>query len=404
MADNINILAEHGIVAVEGFDIAGGGSELEGVSIKEIMMSENLLTPGLQTFVRLHSTIYNPPGKNFDNWKNKEMSFNLIGPSDRGTLNVNQKVYRLEDRHFMPTNVGATEEMTVHACDESMLEDAKTLVSKSWKCTTPSDVVDHILNSCLSVNNSQVDSADPARDYIAENIHPFQVIAQQANVALDGGDPSFLHFMTYEDGGKHYFRSLKSMTEGDAEFKYKYVDHEQETGYATGNFVINFSFPCDFDYLSDLLNGLDEKGKDQNTGYFTNPVFKLFRMGGSSSISTSDCGLGGFNYKQGLSNKATAENQNSCNLDVETHLLKRQARMGLLDRDKIALRITVPCNLNLHVGKMLSLEWTNKLGNGETVYGAGNYLIASMTHNIKLGGFSVTTMDCVAQTAGSGVV
>lgn len=402
MPQNINILEEHGIVKVEGFNI-GGGSNLERVTIKEILMSENLLTPGLQTFVRLHSAIYQPSGKNFDQWKNQDITFNLIGPSGSGQLQVNQKVYRLEERHFMPTNVGQTEEMTVHACDESTLEDAQSLVSKSWKCTKPSEVVNHVLNQCLKVKNKQVDSADPARDYIAENIHPLQVIAQQANVAVDGDDPSFLHYMTYEDGGKHYFRSLKKMTQGSASMTYKQVDIENETGYENTMYAINFSFPCDFDYLSDLLNGLDENGKDQNTGAFMNPVFKLFRLGGSSSIGGDSCGLGGYNYKEGLSNKATAENQNSCNLDTETHLLKRQARMGLLERDKIALRITVPCNLNLHVGQLMKLEWKNKY-DGADVYGSGEYLISSLTHNIKLGGFSVTNMDCVAKSVGSGVV
>lgn len=401
MPNNINILEEHGIVRVEGFDI-GGGSNLESVTIKEIVMSENLLTPGLQTFVRLHSTIYQPPGKDFNQWKNKDITFNLIGPQGAGQLSVNQKVYRLEDRHFMPVNVGVTEEMTVHACDESTLEDAQTLVSKSWKCTMPSEIVEHVLGKCLKVKSKQVDQAMPARDYIAENIHPLQVIAQQANVALDGDDPSFVHFMTYEDEGKHYFRSLKSMTQESSQFTYKQADVEEQTGYQNIMYAINFSFPCDFDYLSDLLNGLDENGKDKNTGYVINPVNKLAQLLGGQGES-DECGLGGFNYKEGLSNKATAEQQNSCNLDTETHLLKRQARMGLLERDKIALRITVPCNLNLHVGKVITLEWKNKFV-GQDVFGAGDYLIASMTHNIKLGGFSVTTMDCVATSVGSGVV
>lgn len=413
MSNNINTLLEDGIIAVEGFDIGGSSSELDEVMIKEIVMSENLLTPGLQTFIRLHSVIYKPSGKYFDKWKNKDVTFSLRGVdgSQQTQLDVNQKVYRLEDRHFMPTNVGQTEEMTVHACDESTLQDAKTLISKSWKCTQPSDIVEHVLGKCLKVKNKQVDSADPARDYIAENIHPLQVIAQQANVAVDGDDPSFVHFMTYEDKGKHYFRSLKSMTDSDsAEFTYYQADidnHERGkdgTGYDTSmKRAINFSFPCDFDYLSDLLNGLDEDGKDQNTGAVFNPADKTFRQLGSSGIGGDECGIGGYNYKQGITNKGTAERQNSCNLDVETHLLKRQARMGLLERDKIALRITVPCNLNLHVGKMLELVWKNKYDN-TIVYGSGKYLIASMTHNIKIGGFSVTTMDCVASSVNRGEV
>jgi len=303
----------------------------------------------------------------------------------------------------MPTNVGVTEEMTVHACDESTLQDAQTLISKSWKCTMPNEIVDHVLDKCLKVKNKQVDKAMSARDYIAENIHPLQVIAQQTNVALDGDDPSFVHFMTYENGGKHYFRSLKSMAGAEgADFDYYQADVELETGYFNNKYAINFSFPCDFDYLSDLLNGLDENGKNRNTGYTMNPTFKSGQI--LNTESEDECGIGGFNYKEGLSNKTTAEQQNTCNLDTETHLLKRQARMGLLERDKIALRITVPCNLDLHVGKKLSLTWKNKVDNGTQVYGSGTYLIASMTHNIKLGGFSITTMDCVASTVSRGEV
>jgi hypothetical protein len=71
----------------------------------------------------------------------------------------------------------------------------------------------------------------------------------------------------------------------------------------------------------------------------------------------------------------------------------------------MALRITVPCNLDLHAGKMIELKWINsKSTSGELVYGSGKYLIAALVHDIKLGGFSVTNMECVAQTAGGGEV
>ena len=110
-------------------------------------------------------------------------------------------------------------------------------------------------------------------------------------------------------------------------------------------------------------------------------------------------------YKEGLSNQATASQQNSCNLDVESHLLKRQARMGLLEKDKIALRITVPWSPELNVGKLIGLVWNNKKSNQtDQLYGSGTYLVASLMHKIHFGGFAVTTMDCVAQTAGGGIV
>ena len=109
--------------------------------------------------------------------------------------------------------------------------------------------------------------------------------------------------------------------------------------------------------------------------------------------------------KEAMSNSDSAKNRDSCNLDVETHLVKRQARMSLLERDKIALRIVVPWNPMMHAGKIITLEWKNKSEDGKEgrdIYGHGDYLILNMTHTIRYGGFSTTTMDCVAQTVGGG--
>ena len=276
------------------------------------------------------------------------------------TMRVNQTIYRLDNREMMPINVGQTEEFSIHACDKTLLEDAKNLMSRSWKCTSPDSVVKAALE-CVKASNSKVDSCDPNRDYIAENIHPFQVVGQQMNVALaDGSDPSFLHYMTYENGGTHHFKSLKKLTQESPIAKFVHSergkDNEGLQGYANPNQIISFMFPCDFDYLSDLLNGVD-KGQDKNTLAIFNPVTKTMSQLGNQ---TSGCGMGGFNFKQAVSNQQSNKQQQSCNLDVEHHLLKRQARMSLLERDKIALRITVPWRADLHAGKVIELEWQNK--------------------------------------------
>jgi hypothetical protein len=93
---------------------------------------------------------------------------------------------------------------------------------------------------------------------------------------------------------------------------------------------------------------------------------------------------------------------------VEKYLLKRQARMNLLEQDKIALKVTVPWNPELNVGKMIDVLFPRKTGKAGTsndvLYGTGRYLIVNLVHTIKSGGFSTTTMECVAQTAGQGVV
>ena len=119
---------------------------------------------------------------------------------------------------------------------------------------------------------------------------------------------------------------------------------------------------------------------------------------------SGSCGVGSGNAKQSITNKGTAKEQGGCETDVEKHLLKRQARMGLLEKDKIALRITTPWRPDIHVGDLIYFEWQGKNNaEGSDIYGTGTYLVTSMTHKIMFGGFAMTTMDCVAQTAGGGI-
>lgn len=380
------------------------------LSVKEMTLTESLMTPGLQTSMTFHNFIHTPTIKVLDNFKSAVINLYFERPVLQGfgfpkDLSIYSRIYRLSNRKLINNNV---EEFTLHGCDDTLLNDARNLVSKSWKCVTPSSVVSEVLQSCVGAKSMDIESSGPARDYIAENIHPFQVINQQADVALAGGDdPSFLHYMTYEGFasgqpiGTHHFRSLKSLTAGDrgvARFFF------QETGANAGfnhpESIITYSFLCDFDYLSDILNGLDLNGKLMSSLVTINPMLKQQSLLGNKAVG---CGVGGGQYMTAFSNFNSAGEQDSCNSDVEKHLLLRQARMSLLEEDKLALRITVPFNPVLHAGKMIEVYIVNKSTGKYDNYGTGLYLIHSMTHNIKTGGYGVTTMDCVAQSVGGGI-
>jgi hypothetical protein len=107
-----------------------------------------------------------------------------------------------------------------------------------------------------------------------------------------------------------------------------------------------------------------------------------------------------------MSNQGSAEKQNSCPDYAHLFVHKRQARMGLLEQDKIALRIMVPWKPILNVGKIIKLSLPNKADEtGATLnYGSGDYLIVSMKHHIKRRQPATITMDCVSRTVGIGVV
>lgn len=386
-----------------------GGVNYTQVNCKEVTCTESLLTPGLQTSATFQSQIYNNATfKNWEETKGKDLNITMSDALGNN-MSVNQKIYRLDNREFQPVNIGQTEEMTFHACDQTLLEDAQKLVSKSWKCTTPSDVVRYVLTTCVNAINPDVQESSPGRDYIAECIHPFQVVNQQCNMALDGDDPSFIHYMTYGVGNnwqpRHHFRSLKSLC---SQAPHPFTYYHSETGVRGGAAyndptsqykAIHFMFPCDYDLLSDLLNGLDENGNNINAGSFINPADAT---GNFLNGSMQACIRNG-NFKQSMTNKGTSKQQNGCDTDVEKHLLRRQARMGLLEKDKIAFRLIAPWNPSLHAGDVIKFEWRDKDGGGQ-LYGTGTYLIASLTHRIQFGGYATTTFDCVSSTVGRGIV
>lgn len=404
---NIDILTSVD-VAFEGAD----SSIVSDISWTQVVLAESILTPGLQTSIKLNNNSNFLNGKNFDSVKGIPLYLKMTRPSV-GEMQLRQTIYRLGGRSATkPLEQDnrklinrAVEELTFHACDPTLLNDAANLVSKSWKCTTPSQITAEVLAGCADARNLYIEPSDPARDFIAENKHPFQVVQQQANAALAAGnDPSFLHFMTYEGAengyGRHHFRSLYSMTKQASIANLIYAE---QNAYNNPYSIMSYYFPCDFDLLSDILNSVGSNGADIGSlaGFnFASGAFSLF---GNQALG---CGIGGGSYKIAGSNMGTEMFEYSCPDYTSTYLLKRQARMGMLEKDKIALRITVPWNPIYNVGKMITVSLYNPQDTTQTQlkYGSGDYLIVALVHNIVAGGYSTITLDCVSRTVGQGQV
>ena len=383
---------------------------LEELTLREITMVESLLTPGLQTTLKFHNFRHHVYDKNFDEFKGKITNLKIERPILRkaglpAEMSITQVCYRLEKRSLINQN---TEELHLQLCDQTLLNDAKNLVSKNWVCATPSSVVSDVLKQCVGAKSMNIEPSGVPRDYVAENLHPFQVVTQQEDVALAGGnDPSFVHFMTFEDFngpiGKHHFRSLRNMSKQSPVLHYIESDAPTAGKYSSmsvgenGNLLLpalTFSFPADFDLLQDILNGKEGNGNSMiSQNIFTKVV-------GLLGNKTSGCGIGGLNSKDAFTNLGSP-NLTGCNSNIEKYLLKRQARMALLDDEDVALRITVPWNATLHVGQIIRFKTVNKNTKNEQ-YGSGDYLISSLVHNIKTGGYSTITMDCVSETVGRG--
>jgi hypothetical protein len=386
------------------FDISNPDN-VNQFSPRELVMVESLLTPGIQTSLSFDSYLHNPV-KDYNDFKNANINVKIKRPvlarfGYVDNIEFNATIYRQQNRHLINNN---NENLVFQACHFTLLEDARHLISKPWKCTTPSAIVEQVLSECTGARNLDIEASGPARDYSAQNIHPFQVVNQQADVALAAGtDPSFIHYMTYENDGTHHFRSLYNLTKQTPMMVFTFSEAgnnlDYEASYKNPHSILTYSFPCDFDLLSDLLNGVDTNGKFIGTGIFQNPRNTL---SSALNFTPGACSIG-TTLKIAATNTNTAQDQLACNADTEGHLLLRQARMGLLEQDKIALRLTVPWNPNLHAGKVIKIELWSKELKDTPLYGAGDYLIHTMTHTVKAGGMATTTMDCVSTTVGQGI-
>ena len=404
-----------------------GEHNLIDFSVQEISMVESLLSPGLQTAIKVHSYKHIVPPKNFDAFKNIKVNIKISRQilEDYGfaekSIQFSPTIYRLANRK----NFGSShndEEMIFYACHRSLLTNVQQLVSESFNGRTPDQVTEEIF-SRMGIENTYIEPSYPMRDYMAENIRPFEVLKQQADAALSysGNDPSFVHFMTYENGGTHYFRSLQEMSNenknpvlrtkfGEAIFRPTGAGEATRTksdhfsGYKNPLSIMQYSFPCDFDLVTDLLNGVDLQGAIASAVAVIDPFSREFFLKAVPFIGTVDAGQ---TFKFMMNNFNTANERESQRFGTENSILKRQARMNLLDPDKIALRMTVPWNPMLHAGKLIKVEFpnANRDDNNTLVnYGSGTYLISALVHTIKHGGYSTTTLDCVSSTVGAGIV
>lgn len=412
-------------VQIDGIDMG----LIDELTVNEVTMTESLLTPGLQTKISVHSRVNSEKVKNLNNFANRDAVIyadrpiiaSLYGASARpdghnyvDRLEVKQRIYRLSNRKLINYQV---EQFDLELCDPSLLVDAKTFVTKTWECENPTTIVTDILKNCIGASSLNIeDNVGPKKKYFAQGIHPFQAITQQEEMALAGGkiDPSLVHFMTYqndkslENTPTHNFRSLTRMAKQSNVFNFFYSGKNSTSyNYAIPSEIMTYAFPCDFDTLSDILNGIDINGDNYSSisGInVTTAQISNFTAKPGNTISSTPCG-----NPPWFSMTNLGSSPNDCStINSEAYLPIRKARMGLLEQDKIAIRLTVPWNPNLNAGRMIYIEIPNSNPYKETEqdnfnFGTGRYLIVNLTHNIKLGGLGTTTIECVSNTVAAGV-
>ncbi len=375
---------------------------LDETSTLESFQTESLLSPSLETTVKIQSTIHNQVVKDYDQFREAEMVLISHNPNidDDKKFTNSQTIYRMSNRVMVNYNV---EEFILHACDPTLINNHLTRISDFYRCKSPTEVAGAALTSIGAVVD--LEESAPRKDYQATNLHPFQILSEQADTALAGGnDPSFLHFMTFHDGGSgiHNFKSLYNMTKQPS--KWIYVWNEKGMGMQLGNphNIMHYEFPCDFDLLTDILNGVGADGSNQTTVTSVGTFNFINSLVGTAEniIKLSPFGGMGTSINKPVT---TDHNLDGCPTQVEQYIALRQARLSMIRPEDTALRLTVPYNGYLHAGDIITARFPSKYST-DLDYGSGDYIIVSLTHNIKGGGYGVTILDLASQSIGRGIV
>lgn len=387
LGDGSTILA----ISIEGVP----DSYMYESSIVSVTLVESLLTPSIHTTVEIQDSIYWAPEgsvKDLNIFKGKTLNLNLYKKDIDAELISSQIIYRIDNRKLMNMQI---ETYNMHAVDSGALINSKNRVAKQWVGKSPTAVVTEILDG-IGAKYNPLETSTPPRNYSATNIHPYQVISEQAEVSIANGvDPSFIHFMTFENvTGTHNFKSLANMARKGPMAEYIWNEKgTNEAGFANPWSIMSFEFPCDFDLLSDLMNGVGNSSS----------IIENIQTGAISQFGSQQrtTGIGAGLSVYALSDLGSSD---GFNVNVEKYLHLRRARMSLLEQDKIGLRMTVPFNPNLHAGNVIKASFLSKDEQtlGQPEYGSGEYLICSLSHSYKAGGFGTTTVDCVSETVAAG--
>lgn len=249
-------------VIVDMFDIDVEDKKLLAeLSLLEIYIQESLLSPMPSMTIKVMDTTQLI--KNLFYWKvNKgqppKVKINLINPyidGKKGILIDNLRIYRLDNRRLINYNA---EEFNIHMVHDTAFNNMTGRMSHHYKKTELSKVVEDAMLSIGLSGSSDIEKTDLIRNYVSNNQHPYQVIAEIADMAMKGNRAPFLHYMTFENViGKQYFKSLNTLVvKNKVTGTYKFNEAGRNKQLIDPYNIMSYEFPCDFDTLLDMSQGI----------------------------------------------------------------------------------------------------------------------------------------------------
>jgi hypothetical protein len=323
------------------------------------------------------------------------------------------RVYKLGKRKLEGTMY--KESYVLYFCSEELLLSEQYKISKRYKDQLVSDNVSDILNNYLKIPNNKkgtIETTYGKYNFIIPTLKPFDAINWMTNYARPNPQNPGADMLFYEDKNGFQYRSLQSLMKQTSYYTYTYKPKNIDSRDLNSDVhnVLTYEFLDTFDTLNGITSGtfanqlisinpLTRSKKVTNFSYDVyqksaknlNPysiIDDSTNRNGDTLSQTSQAMLKLIfsNFDSGT-NSYVAGVPGAAGNDIyaETFIPNRTAQLGLANYTR--LRISVPGDCNLTVGRVLTFNLTsrNTKNNGALdKYYSGNYFITGVRHIIDL--------------------
>ena len=331
----------------------------------------------------------------------------------RGTERVNVEIEHqsgtLEFDNLVLTSFVQNESLstsnifTIRLDPTTVIENEKNRLTQKYDNTIKASThVENILKTNLKINDDDMEVEETANNdgFFGNYWRPFKGLywlarrALSASMPEDGGGTDRVGFLFWQTKSKYKFKSIDTMiTDGKNEDVFQYIQNDVISD------VPNFDiYNPSFEYDQDIIDQMKNSMYGENRSYFNLHTLQVTKQQPFSKSNAKQAHLGDeelVEVDDDINENPTRVTRvaitdftqrtdgtiDSGEGDYHPHKVISQSRMRYETLLSRSLRITVPCNIQLEAGDVISVKLIKTMaGNDEWL--SGFYLIKDLRHTV----------------------
>ena len=300
-------------------------------------------------------------------------------------------------------SVSTSSIFTIIVNSQSVIENEKNRLTQKYDNTVKASThVENILKSYLKVDGDSMEVEETANSdgFFGNYWRPFKGLywlarrAVSASMPEDGGGTDRVGFLFWQTKSAHKFKSIDTMiSEGKKGDVVQYI--QNDTISDAPNFDL---YNPSFEYDQDIINQMENSMFGENRSYFNLHTLQVTKQQPFSKSNAKQAHLGDeelVEVDDDINENPTRVTRvaitdftqrtdgtiDSGEGDYHPHKVISQSRMRYETLLSRSLRITVPCNIQLEAGDVISVKLIKTMaGNDEWL--SGFYLIKDLRHTV----------------------